>query len=70
MANNYTRNLPDLRDGFNDKERVILHCLNELQKELDGRRAPTILLYGRVVELIDIGEDEFQSILTKLTGKI
>ena len=61
-------NLPDVRDGLNKKERIILHCLNQLQKELGGRNAPTIMLYGRVIELIDISEEEFQTILSRFTG--
>lgn len=61
--------IPDVRDGLNRKERVILYCLYELQKELGGRNAPTAMLYGRVVELINIGEDEFQSIISKFARK-
>lgn len=60
--------ISDVRDGLNRKERIILYCLNELQKELGGRNAPTVMLYGRVTEMIDIGEDEFQALLSKLVG--
>jgi len=61
-------NIPDVRDGLTKKERVILYCLHELQKELKGRNAPTCMLYGRVVELIDISEQEFQTILARFAG--
>lgn len=61
-------NIPDVRDGLTRKERVILYCLQELQKERKGRNAPTIMLYGRVVELVDISEQEFQTILAKFAG--
>ena len=61
-------NLPDVRDGLNRKERAILYCLHELQKELRGRNAPTIMLYGRVVEKVDISESEFQQILSRFAG--
>lgn len=61
-------NLPHVADGLNRKERAILYCLNETQKELGGRNVPTIMLYGRVVELVDISEDEFQSILARFNG--
>lgn len=61
-------NLPDVRDGLTRKERVILYCLHELQKELKGRSAPTIMLYGRVVEHVNISEAEFQTILAKFAG--
>ena len=60
--------LPDVRDGLNRKERIILTCLHKAQAEFKGRNVPTITLYGRVVEHIDIGEDEFQHILSRLTG--
>ena len=63
-----TDNLPDVRDGLNRKERIILYCLNELQKERDGRNVPTVMLYGRVVEKIDMSVDEMQSILQRLIG--
>ena len=61
-------NLPDARDGLTRKERVILYCLHQAQNELKGRNVPTIMLYGRVVELIDISKDEFQTILSRFTG--
>lgn len=60
--------LPDVRDGLNKKERMILYALHEAQKEFPGRNVPTITLYGRVVELIDISQEEFQHILSRLTG--
>lgn len=68
--NNYLQydNLPDVRDGLNKKERAILYCLHETQKEMRGRNVPTIMLYGRVLELIDISEDEFQTILARFVG--
>lgn len=61
-------NLPDVRDGLNRKERAILYCLQQTQKELGNRNVPTIMLYGRVVELVDISEQEFQTILSRLVG--
>ena len=48
--------LPDARDGLNKKERIILYCLHEAQKEFGDRNVPTITLYGRVVEHIDIDQ--------------
>lgn len=61
-------NLPDVRDGLNKKERAILYCLHEAQKELGNRNVPTIMLYGRVVELVDISKEEFQTILSRMVG--
>lgn len=56
---------PDVRDGLNRQERVILTCLSELQRERGGRNVPTAMLYGRVVELIDISIEEMQSVLSR-----
>lgn len=61
-------NLPDVRDGLNKRERIILYCLHQAQNEMKGRNVPTIMLYGRVVEHIDISEEEFQTILSRLVG--
>ncbi len=60
--------LPDVRDGLNRKERAILYCLHETQKEFGGRNVPTVTLYGRVLEYVDISEDEFQAILNRMVG--
>lgn len=61
-------NLPDVRDGLNKKERIILYCLQQAQAEMQGRNVPTFMLYGRVVEHIDMGQEEFQLILSRLVG--
>ena len=60
--------IPDVRDGLNRKERAILYCLKKTQEEFNDRNVPTITLYGRVVELIDISQEEFQTILSRLVG--
>lgn len=60
--------IPDARDGLNRKERVILYCLNEAQKEFVGRNVPTALLYGRVIEHMDMSQTEFQTILSRMAG--
>ena len=61
-------NLPDVRDGLTRKERIILFCIDQIQKERGGRNVPTVMLYGRVVEHINISEAELQHILQKLTS--
>lgn len=61
--------LPDARDGLNDKERIILYCLHQLEHELKKEFVPTIMLYGRVSEYIDLSERELQSTLQRF-GKI
>jgi DNA gyrase/topoisomerase IV subunit A len=61
--------LPDVRDGLTRLERVILHVLNEAKAEFGERHVPTALLYGRVVEYIDVGAQEFQHALSRLAGR-
>jgi hypothetical protein len=58
----------DVRDGLTRVERVVLHVLREAQAEFPGRRVPTALLYGRVVEYVNIGQAEFQRVLARLAG--
>lgn len=60
--------LPDVRDGINRKERLVLYCLMQTQNEFKDRNVPTITLYGRVLEHIDMSQAEFQQILSKMVG--
>jgi len=60
--------LPDARDGLTRLERVILWQLREAQKERGGANVPTALLYGRVVEHVDVSVEEFQRVLQRLVG--
>jgi hypothetical protein len=60
--------LPDARDGLTRLERIILWQLHEAQKELGRDSVPTALLYGRVVEHIDVSVEEFQAVLQRLVG--
>lgn len=60
--------LPDARDGLTRRERIILWQLLEAQKELKHESVPTALLYGRVIEHIDVSVEEFQAVLQRLVG--
>lgn len=60
--------IPDVRDGLTRVERVILWCLSECEKERPGRNVSTAMLYGRVVEHVDISVPEFQRIMQRLVG--
>ncbi|HEY5604036.1 MAG TPA: hypothetical protein VIM41_13100 [Gammaproteobacteria bacterium] len=60
--------LPDVRDGLTRNERIVLYCIHKTQDELGGRNVPTAMLYGRVLEYVDMSVDEMQLILQKLTG--
>ncbi len=62
--------IPDVRDGLTRKERMVLYCLREAQRDFNDRNVPTITLYGRVLEKVDMSQAEFQSILTRMVGKI
>ncbi len=58
--------LPDARDGLTSKERIILYCLHQLQLELNKEYVPTIMLYGRISEFINISEHELQATLIRI----
>ena len=61
-------NFPDVRDGLTRKERIVLFCIDQLHKERSGRNAPTAMLYGRVLEYVDMSEQELQAILQRLSS--
>jgi hypothetical protein len=65
----HPRALPDVRDGLTRLERIILVELDRASREMGRRDVPTALLYGRVVEHINVGVDEFQRTLARLTGR-
>lgn len=58
--------IPDVRDGLTRSERVVLWVLGRVQHERGGRNVPTAMLYGRVVEHVDMSVDELQAILQRL----
>jgi len=62
------QHIPDVRDGLTRRERIVLWCLSELQKERGGRHVPTAMLYGSVVEYVDMSVEEMQRILARFVG--
>ena len=72
-GSDYSRTLleviPDARDGLTRTERIILYVLHETQKELKSRNVPTAMLYGRVLEYVDISEAELHLYLDRLGVK-
>jgi hypothetical protein len=60
--------LPDVRDGLTRLDRVILACLATCEKERHGRMVSTAMLYGRVVEHVNVSVPEFQAALQRLVG--
>lgn len=61
--------IADVRDGLTRLERIVLVELQRAQSEFEGRSVPTALLYGRVVEQIDVGVPAFQRCLKRLMGR-
>jgi hypothetical protein len=61
--------LPDVRDGLTRAERIVLVTLAELQAERGGKSVPTPMLYGRVVEKLDMSVEDLQRILQRLSGR-
>ena len=66
---NSREHLPDIRDGLTHRERIVLQCLYDLQQERGGRNVPTGMLYGSVVEYVDMTVEEMQNILVRLVGQ-
>jgi len=66
---NDDQDLPDARDGLTRKERIVLFVLGETQKEMNGRNVPLPMLYGRVIEHIDVSQKELQEIVARLGGR-
>lgn len=60
--------LPDVRDGLSRLERVILWQLDLARRDLGRASVPTALLYGRVVEHVDVSVERFQAALARLVG--
>lgn len=61
--------LPDARDGLTRKERVVLWQLAELEAERPGRAVATAVLYGRVLEHVDLGVAELVEIVARLGAR-
>ena len=60
--------IPDARDGLTRKERIVLLVLAQAQRERGGRDVPLPLLYGRVIELVDMSIEELQRIVARNAG--
>jgi hypothetical protein len=60
---------PDARDGLTRKERVVLWALATSQAERGGRDVPLAMLYGRVLEHVDMSVAELQEIVARLGAR-
>jgi hypothetical protein len=70
MSNGRYDRIADVRDGLTRIERVVLYELHKAKAEYGERMVPTALLYGRVVEHVNISVDEFQAVLQRLIGRV
>ena len=61
--------IPDVRDGLTRTERIVLYVVHETQRELNGRNVPTAMLYGRVLEYVDMSEADLHLYLDRLGVK-
>ena len=60
------RNIPDVRDGLTRVQRIVLYELDRTRKELGRESVPTVMLYGRVLEHVNISEAELYDVLNSL----
>jgi hypothetical protein len=64
----FSDHIPDVRDGLTRRERAVLLCLHDLQKERDDRNVPTVLLWSELIERgYDISQEELNQILLRLS---
>ena len=65
-------NLPDVRDGLTRVQRIVLLEIDKASQELEREFVPTTMLYGRVVEHVNISEAQLQAVLRSLgiTGEV
>ncbi|WP_028672418.1 hypothetical protein [Saccharospirillum impatiens] len=58
--------LPDSRDGLTHADRIVLYVLRYTQQECQNRNVPTAMLYGRVLEHVQMSETELYQALNRL----
>lgn len=61
--------LPDVRDGLNQRERIVLYLLHQTQKERGDHNVPTAMLWGRVCEHFYISPEELSLMLSRLGAR-
>lgn len=60
---------PDVRDGLNRRERIVLYVLHRTQKERGDRNVPTAMLWGRICEYFYISPEELSEMLARLGAR-
>jgi hypothetical protein len=61
--------IPDVRDGLNGRERIVLYVLHQVQRERGDRNMPTAMLWGRVCEHFYISPEELSEMLARLGAR-
>jgi len=61
--------IPDARDGLSRKERVVQWVLGRAEGERKGRAVRAAMIYGRVLEHVDMSIEEFMQILERLSTR-
>ena len=61
--------IPDARDGLTCKERMVLWVLRRAESERNGRAVRAAMLYGRVVEHVDMSIEELMQIVERLSAR-
>jgi hypothetical protein len=60
--------IPDARDGLTRKERIVLFALRGAEAERNGRGVRAAMLYGRVLEHVDMSIEELMRIVERLSA--
>lgn len=61
--------MPDVRDGLNRRERIVLYVLHQTQRERGDRNVPTAMLWGRVCEHFYISPEELSQMIARLGAR-
>ena len=60
--------IPDARDGLTRRERTVLWVLRRTECERNGRSVRAAMLYGRVLEHVDMSIEELMRIVGRLSS--
>jgi hypothetical protein len=61
--------IPDARDGLTRKERIVQWVLGRAEGERKGRGVRAAMIYGRVLEHVDMSIEELMQILERLSTR-
>ena len=61
--------IPDARDGLTRKERMVLSVLRRTACERHRRSVRAAMLYGRVLEHVDMSIEELMQIVERLSSR-